>query len=201
MFGQSPRTMNGTPMPAEARRWLWRALFFGVLLGVLWIIMQQTALPDPAEAPSVAVRDVPLRPRPASSGLFSFGTLAVFVVLAGGAGLAFFLRRRAQEREAVTLPLQSLGALPLAPNQQLRLIRCGDDVLLLGVTPGQITLLKTYEYAEGEAMLSDPPEAFAAAQPAMPPEDPLVSTENVFAMLLRQQVGRTLNVQKTQAPC
>ena len=47
----------------------------------------------------------------------------------------------------------------LAQGQQLRLVRCGGEVLLLGVTGGQISLLRRYP---DDAFEHVPPPATAA---------------------------------------
>ena len=91
--------------------------------------------------------------------------------------------------------LETLGHMSLAPNQQLRLVRCGDDVLLLGVTSGQISLLKSYdsvEFAEANS-IHDEGVASSLASTA--------SEEVSFARLLQQQVGRSLTFKKSEVPC
>ena len=98
-------------------------------------------------------------------------------------------------------PLQSMDQMTLAPNQHLRLVRCGDDVLLLGVTTGQITLLKRYDFMEFAGANSIKLNGAVVAEAAASPSPSSTSGEASFASLLKQQVGRSLNVQQTQAPC
>ena len=89
--------------------------------------------------------------------------------------------------------LETLGHMSLAQNQQLRLVRCGDDVLLLGVTSGQITLLKSYphdEFGRIQDSSSSSNGTTASAQP---------TNEASFARLLRQQAGTSLTFKKSAA--
>jgi len=194
-----------TATPGRSRHLLRRALLFGGGLVLLWLALQLAPTPPPAEAPTTLFEradpadGLVVRPLSATPGLFSVGNIVAFVLLAGGIGLAFFLRRRSSEGGSPAAALQSMGQMTLAPNQQLRLVRCGDEVLLLGVTTGQITLLKSYgfmEFAEANAKKSNGAVvAEAAASPSS------ASAEASFGTLLRQQAGRFLNAQQTQAPC
>ena len=89
--------------------------------------------------------------------------------------------------------LETLGHMSLAQNQQLRLVRCADDVLLLGITSGQITLLKSYPHDAFERMQGSPGspnETIASARPA---------NEVSFARLLRQQTGTSLTFKTSEA--
>ncbi len=189
--------------PERTRHLLRRALLFGAALALLWVALQLAPqrAPAPGAVPITEASEVDdgvaVRSRPASSTptLFSAGNVAVLVLLLGGAGFAFFLRRRSKDGGSAAMMLQTLGQMSLAPNQQLRLVRCGDDVLLLGVTSGQITLLKAYDSIEFAGANSIKDEA-AASSYASPGSD-----EVSFARLLRQQVGNSFTLQKSEAPC
>ena len=207
MFRLNHRAACLAAPPDRTRHLLRRALLFGGGLALLWLALQLAPTPSPADAPTpfaeivdpadgVAVRPLPTAPR-----LLSAGNFAVLVLLAGGAGLAFFLRRRSREGGGPVTPLQSMGQMTLAPNQHLRLVRCGDDVLLLGVTTGQITLLKRYDFTEFAGANSIKSNGAVVAEAAANPSTSSTSGEASFASLLKQQVGRSLNVQQTQAPC
>ena len=195
MFRLNDRAVFPAATPDRTRYLLRRALLFGGGLALLWLALQLAPTPSPADAAapfaemSGSAESVAARPRPAAPRLFSTGNLIALVLLAGGAGLALFLRRRSREGGGSATPLESIGRMTLAPNQHLRLVRCGDDVLLLGVTTGQITLLKSYPGDAFDAA-SEPSEVSAS-----------IATETSFSTLLRQQVGRSLNVQQTDAPC
>lgn len=203
MFRFPQQAASAAATPERTRHLLRRTLLFGAGLALLWgalQLMPQRA-PTPAAVPIAEAAEadagVAVRSRPASpaASLFSAGNIAVLVLLLGGAGFAFFLRRRSQEEGSAAMTLQTLGQMGLAPNQQLRLVRCGDDVLLLGVTSGQITLLKSYDFTEfaGANSLRGEAASKAFASPA--------SDEGSFATLLQQQVGRSLSFKKSEVPC
>lgn len=80
--------------------------------------------------------------------IFTWGNMAALLLLGGGGAFALYLRQSGGETTANTL-FRPLGQLALGQSQQLRLVACGGEVLLLGVTDDEVTLLKTY-----------PPEAF-----------------------------------------
>ena len=201
MFRFPQQAASRAATPDRTRHLLRRAVLFGIGLILLWVALQLAPkrAPAPEALPVAEVSDaddgVAFRSRPASPSptLFSAGNIVAFILLAGGAGTAFFLRRRAKEGGSTGMLLQTLGQMSLAPNQQLRLVRCGDDVLLLGVTSGQITLLKRYDHIEfaGANSIKD--------QVAAAPRDSSAPDEGSFAALLRQQVGRSLTFQKSEA--
>lgn len=118
-----------------------------------------------------------------SDGLtvFTPGRIAVLVLLAGGAAGAYYLQKRSNEQSTSTaVALQSLGQLPLSPNQQLQLVRCSDEILLLGVSPNEIRLLKSYSEAEFE-----PPDDAALDAEALATASKPASFSS-FAHVLRQ---------------
>ncbi|MDT0631256.1 flagellar biosynthetic protein FliO [Rubrivirga sp. S365] len=171
-------------LPAFSRRPLspWRrAALFGAGLLVLWLALQ-LAPGAPAPAPSEArpadvaerlpVRDgagpVAAHPAPrerAGRGLLSVGNLAALLLLAGGGAWAVFLRHRpsAGGAEGPAPTLRSLDALALAPGQSLRLVAVGDEVLLLGLAQGGVSLIRHYAAGEAPALAPAPPDADTAA--------------------------------------
>ncbi len=124
--------------------------------------------------------------------LFRPGYFVVVAILIGGVGLAVHLRRREGDGVSGALPLRTLGQMQMAPQQQLRLVSCGEDVLLLGVTAGQITLLKSYPKDAFPA--NEGPETAPAAPPvlATPQAEP-------FAAVLRRFARRHVNAQASQS--
>jgi len=196
-----------TATPSRSRQLLQRGLLFGGGLVLLWLVLQLAPTPPPAEVPpSLFERADPadglaVRPRSAMPGLFSTGNIVAFVLLVGGVGLAFFLHRRFSEGESPASALHSVGQMTLAPNQQLRLVRCGDEVLLLGVTTGQITLLKSYDFTEFDEANAKKSKGAVVAEAAASLSPSPASAEASFGALLRQQAGRFVNAQQTQAPC
>ena len=207
MFRLNHRAACLAATPDRTRHLLRRALLFGGGLALLWLALQLAPTPSPADAPTpfAEIADpadgVAVRPHPTAPRLLSTSNLAALVLLAGGAGLAFFLRRRSREGGGPVTPLQSMDQMTLAPNQHLRLVRCGDDVLLLGVTTGQITLLKRYDFTEFDGATPIKSNGAVVAETAASPSTSSTSGEASFTSLLKQQVGCSLNVQQTQAPC
>ena len=104
--------------------------------------------------------------------------IGVLLLLAGGGALAYYLHRRQDATTGRTAaPIEPMGSFTLAPNQQLRLVACNDEVLLLGVTAQQITLLKSYPRADFDGAASDGVPVAGTAPPA-------------FAEVLRSYAGR-----------
>ena len=137
-------------------RLLRRALLLGAGLLVLFLTVQLLPPSTPEAARPASTRSVedagtvalsPSRPAPYESPLFSFGNVAAVLLLLGGGALALYLRQRPPQPAGASSPIQPLGQMPLAQGQQLRLVACGGEVLLLGVTADQITLLKSYPCA------------------------------------------------------
>lgn len=172
-------------LTAQTRRPLrpWhRAALFGAGLLVLWLALQLApAAPTPAPevrsadaaerlparseaalaAPAPTSRTVGTRPE---RSLLRPGNVIALLLLAGGGAWAFHLRRRPAEGEAADAEpvLRSLDALTLAPGQSVRLVAVGDEVLLLGLAQGGVSLLRRYDAADAPV----PPDAPAA--PAVP---------------------------------
>ena len=124
--------------------------------------------------------------------LFRPGYFVVVAILIGGVGLAVHLRRREGGDASGGLPLRTLGQMQMAPQQQLRLVSCGEDVLLLGVTTGQITLLKSWPKDAFPA--HEGPETAPAASSA-----PAALQDEPFAAVLRRFARRHVNVQGAQS--
>ena len=80
---------------------------------------------------------------------------AVAAVLTLAAGSSWWLRRRGHagfggRRKAAARQLESLGRLPLGPQQCLHLVRLGQRALLLASSPSACVLLETVDYREIE---------------------------------------------------
>ena len=204
MFRFPQRVDSPKATPERTRHLLRRTVLFGAALVLLWVALQLAPkrVPAPTAVPVTEASEiddgVAVRSRPASPTLFSSGNIAVLILLLGGVGVAFFLRRRSKEGGSAAMPLQTLGQMSLAPNQQLRLVHCGDDVLLLGVTSGQITLLKSYPYDEFERIKGRPTSSNGTTASSPPPAE---APSPSFARLLRQQIGGSFTLQKSEAPC
>lgn len=117
------------------------ALWFGTQAAA----MQPTA--SPSESPSTDSTTVA---SPNASGgassidLFTWGNLATVLLLVGGGAYALYLRQQYGNATGSTSLFQPLGQMTLGQSKHLRLVECGGEVLLLGVTNDGITLLKTY---------------------------------------------------------
>lgn len=131
-----------------------------ILAGALFLLWLIVWLLPGSEPPPVVSSDgagtvaAPSDDSPPEFQLFTPGRIFVVLLLAGGLGYALYLNRTSDNAPTTPAPMQSLGHLPLTQDQQLKLVCCQDEVLLLGVSPNEITLLRTY-----------PRSAFAEASP------------------------------------
>ncbi len=183
------------PPPPSRRRLLTRLAFLVGALVVLmlgsWWMRRESPAPPPALY-SDASGTVAARPRArAEGGPSAVGSVAALLLLGGGGAYALHVRRKAGAPGGGAA-IEALGQLNLSPTQQLRLVACGGDVLLLGVAAGQITLLKSFpreafapETALPAAVKHDPA---AAKAPAAAPEALRLSAP--FAAFLRDCAHR-----------
>lgn len=150
MFHLSERLSPSGTSRIEARRYLKRAFLFGAGLLLLWVSLQllpsRTAPEQPPvysdEAGTVA-SGTQKTPPSGTLNLFAPGNLVAILLLGGGVALAVHLRRRSRTGDAPTA-ITPLGEYGIGPNQSLRLVECANEVLLIGVTSGQVTLLRSY---------------------------------------------------------
>lgn len=129
---------------------LHRALAVMGALVVLWVVVQATALvpSTTASAHQSAAEDATSPPVSAASGrssveIMTWGNAGAVLLLVAGGGYALYLRRR-REPDATASALRPMGQLSLGPSHTIRLVACGGEVLLLGVSADDVTLLKTY---------------------------------------------------------
>lgn len=187
--------LSGSSAPSpelRSKRALNRAIFLAGCLLLLWVLVEMISLSTEStpvtRVAATETSDASVQPQQdlsrAQNSLFSTGYTLVWVVLAGGGLWALYLRKRTKGTEVAAPPLQSLGKLSLAPNQQVQLVACGDDVLLLGVTAGQITMLKRYDRDQFEDV-----EAAPQANGA-----------TTFAAVLNQYAGAPKASRSTPAP-
>lgn len=128
-----------------------RAALFGGALLLLFVALQllPSSPPDPAHLYSDGLGTVASKPQsaeaaPRPESTFRPGYFFALALLAGGGAFALYLRKRNGPAGPSNMPLRTVGALQLEPGQQLRLVACGEEILLLGVTSSQITLLKSF---------------------------------------------------------
>ncbi|NBB87112.1 MAG: hypothetical protein GVY12_12970 [Bacteroidetes bacterium] len=162
--------------PDRRRDVLRRVLYLVAGLFFLWcaVYLFPTDAPGPSEEPAAVVDenaspDAGFIARTAEGpALWTPGNAIALLLLLGGGAWALYLQRRQAEDAEGGTTLEALETLRLAANQEVRLVRCGSDVLVLGVTSGQITCLSTY-----------PAEALSAAAHADTPaaEAPTPSPE------------------------
>ena len=115
-------------------------------LAVLWIATRfftTSVPPAPADVPEEATA-ARVTEGAERASLFRPGYLAAFALLAGGAGFALYLRRRSGEASPTREMLRSVGKLQLGPGQQVHLVSCGDELLVIGATNANVTLLKSF---------------------------------------------------------
>lgn len=145
-----------------------RVLLLGgaLLLLALAVLLMPSPPARTAQTTPSARLTLPERP-----SLITPGYVLVLVLLGGGGVLALYLRRKALGPAATPALLQTLGQLSLAPGQQLRLVACGHDVLLLGITAGQISVLRHYSRSPGTT--ASPVRPTPSATPPDPVAPPL----------------------------
>lgn len=193
MFRLSERLSRPRARRADARRYVKRALLFGAGLLLLWVALQllpSHSTPVQPRVYSDSAGTVAARADAPSSGVPSFlsaGNVAAALLLGGGVALAVYLRRKTGDGGG-TAPIKSVGELAIGPNQSLRLVECGSDLLLLGVTSGQINLLRLY-----------PLDAFQLPEPASPADLPARNAR--FAHVLRQYAGQHGRVETRGSTC
>ena len=101
----------------------------------------------------------------AERGLWTAGRATALLLLAAGGAFAVYLHRRAAPAAAPTASLEVLETHALGPGQSLRLVACGDEVLLLGVGAEGAQMLRHWprERFEAGAPLAAPTVRFADA--------------------------------------
>lgn len=180
------------PSPSDStgvstRRLAWYALYALGALVALWVLVQAAALIPSVDGAERAERKATVSP-PATSDagidLFTWGNLSALLVLVGGGGYALYVRRHVSSEDGPTA-LQPVGQLALGQSQHLRLVACGDEVLLVGATEETIELLKTYpREAFDESILN------AAEGGKAPPGDGPSPSSAHFADVLKQFARR-----------
>lgn len=164
----SPFSSDTSTSPTTPRRLARYGLYLVGAMVLLWMIARAVAVqpsPSPPESQSTdSTRVASSSTSGSASGIdvFSWGNVAAFLLLAAGGAYALYLRQNGSGTESST-PFRPLGQLTLGQSQDLRLVACGGEVLLLGVTDDEITLLKTYPVDAFE-----PPDADATAEDRPP---------------------------------
>lgn len=124
-----------------------RAALLTVLLAVLLVATRMIAPARPRPAAEASRQSAPAgteslsaRPAPRRSG--GWGQAAALLLLVGGGGAAFVLRKRTAPGAERSTTLEVLESHTLAQGQSLRLVACGEEVLLLSVGGDGARLLR-----------------------------------------------------------
>ena len=160
----------------------------GALVG-LWGMVQATALVPSAKGSEPSEREAVASPSTSSDAgidVFTWGNLSALLLLLGGGGYALYMRRRVSGDGGANA-LRSVGQLTLGQTQQLRLVACGDEVLLLGATEEAVELLKTYPRDAFADDVLDVAEG-GGAPPGSGPPTP--SSSGHFAEVMKQFARR-----------
>ncbi|NNE69662.1 MAG: flagellar biosynthetic protein FliO [Rhodothermales bacterium] len=180
---------KAAPTPRDSLR---RALLLSGLLVIVWTAI--AFLPDPEPPAESATNPVELAVQPAtteaadmesqeaagtgstfvlpeSPSLFGPGYLLVLVILGIAGTWALWLKGR-RDTDSPSSRLTEIGRFRLGPQQQIQLVRCAEEVLVLGVSNGGINLLKAY-----------PADAFPAQATVAEPERESVSLTAAFKTL------------------
>lgn len=154
---------GAAPTPRDSLK---RALLLSFLLVIVWSAV--ALMPDPVPPDAVPTADRIETEAAASTetqdgsaeasssalleaddqrSLLRPGYFLVILFLAGGALFALWLKRRGTPGGPAH-GLTTMGRLSLGPQQQIQLVRCAGEVLLVGTSPSGVTLLKTYDVEE-----------------------------------------------------
>ena len=105
---------------------------------------------------------------PRSSTAWTGGRVLAILFLLTGGGIAFWMHRRAGGRVVSGgSTLRVLETHPLGPNQSLRLVACGEEVLLLSVASEGAVLLRHWP----QEVFETEPVSFASALASLTSED------------------------------
>jgi flagellar protein FliO/FliZ len=189
-------------VPTTPRRLARYGLYLVGTMVALWVVTQAIAMQPSGSKPEPQSTDRALQSTDstmvassASGGasrieIFTWGNVAAFLLLAGGGGAALYLHQnRAQTR--TTTPFRPLGKMALGSSKHIRLVACGDEVLLLSVTDDEISLLKTYAHDAFEDVEGIKLDAGDCPSPAERPAAPPGEWSESFADVLNRFADRT----------
>lgn len=145
----SPSSSDTSSSPSTLRSLARYGLYLVGAMVVLWVVTRAAAMQSPSSsAPqstdSTMVASSPSTGDASSIDLFTWGNGAALLLLLTGGAYALYLRQQYGGTTGATDLLRPLGQLALGQSNQVRLVECGGEVLLLGVTDDDVTLLKTY---------------------------------------------------------
>ena len=183
----------------KVRRLFWGGVCLGGGLFILWLILSflpsSVAYSGVSDSAGTVAEEASSDDSVAGGGVtvFTPGRIFMLVLLAAGGAYALYLQRQTQQRPSPPSHLQSIGQLSVGTDQQLQLVRCHDEVLLIGVTEQEITLLR--EYPEGTFTDPDELPTESNGTPAFPNSAaaPSPNALSGFARVLRQYAQRNPN--------
>ncbi len=141
-----PGGPSAAPAPIN-RSVLKRIIFFAAALLLLWVAIQLKPAPGPIrdtsslythDAGTAIAEEAPAAPEPAP---FRVAPLLSALVLAALLGFAYYRYRRTGAVSEAPHPIELIAQQHLGPGQELRIVRCAGQTLLLGVTSNQISLI------------------------------------------------------------
>jgi len=166
-----------TASPSQVNRSvLKRIIFFAAALLLLWVALQLKPAPGPIRDTSslysentgaAAPEAVADEPAP-----FRVAPLLTALVLAALLGFAYYRYRHTGAVSEASHPIELIAQQSLGPGQELRIVRCAGQTLLLGVTSNQISLI--------DRLPADLPET-----PAAPAPEPAVARPDFSTFLYR----------------
>lgn len=173
-----PKVSRPSPSrPADARAYLRRALMLGAGLVLLYIGMQLMPTGGGDSVVSDDAGAVAQSTSRSNGPSFGPGMAVAVLILVGGSVFAYVLRRKTSVGSSSEF-LETIADMPIAQDQRLRLVRVLDEVLLLGVTSREISVLQVYDASAFKL------EEHGAAPGVSP----------AFADMLREAAGRYRNL-------
>lgn len=151
MFPSSKRKQRPNP-PSTGQQLFKRFIALGAGLLMLWVAL--TVMPEPHKKRQPVVFSAQSDAMAETGNTDSIGTsstsltpglgkISAVLLLAGLMGFAWYRHKKSPAGQYKANALSSLGKIQLSPNQHVHLIHCGPDVLLVGATNNQISLLHT----------------------------------------------------------
>lgn len=128
--------------------------------------------------------------------------LGLIVVVALIYAVTWVLKRikRSHEAKAFGGGLQSLSTLPLGPNRSLHLVRAGEEVVLIGVSEGGVTPIRTYHEAEAQALGLYDALPGTASQPVEPGDSPATAPIGLADLQAVTSAARPVALADLRAP-
>lgn len=191
----SPFSSDTSSTPTTPRRLARYGLYLVGAMVALWVATRAAAMrptestPESPSSDSTMVASTPSGDAPRIE-IFTWGNLAAFLLLAGGGGGALYLHQK-RAHTGTNTPFRPLGKMGLGASKHVRLVACGGEALLLGVTDDEITLLKTYPLDAFENVKDAETEDGNGSLPAEHPAAPHSEWSESFADVLNRFADRT----------